>query len=554
MYLERVDIVGFRGINRLSLTLDENTVLIGENAWGKSSLLDALTLLLSPESTLYHFDLQDFHYPMGDEAAKERHLQIILTFCETDVGHWRGPRYRSLTPLWTQGSDRLQRIYFRAEGELTDDGSVCTWRSFLDAEGQPLELHDVDQLTRELIMIHPVLRLRDARFIRRLRPSSLPSGIATDNEALAQQLDQLTRELVRNPQKLSNHELRQGLAAMQQLLGHYFAEQGAQVIGRRRHRAPAIPDRQAWRSLDTINRMVAEPSSRSMRLILLGLFSTLLQAKGAVTLDPRARPLLLVEDPETRLHPIMLSVAWGLMNQLPLQRLTTTNSGELLSLVPVEHLCRLVRQSSSVATYRIGPRGMTPEDSRRIAFHIRFNRASSLFARCWLLVEGETEVWLLNQLAQQCGYHFEAEGIKIIEFAQSGLRPLLKFARRMGIEWYVLVDGDDAGKKYAATVRALLESSRENERDHLTVLPAPDMEHFMYREGFAPVYHRVAALPEKVPMPTRRIITKAIHRSSKPDLAIEVAIQAGTWGVDSVPALIKKMFSRVVWLARGRAD
>ena len=45
MILERVEIVGFRGINRLSLMLEQNNVLIGENAWGKSSLLDALTLL-----------------------------------------------------------------------------------------------------------------------------------------------------------------------------------------------------------------------------------------------------------------------------------------------------------------------------------------------------------------------------------------------------------------------------------------------------------------------------------------------------------------------------
>ena len=52
MILERVEIVGFRGINRLSLMLEQNNVLIGENAWGKSSLLDALTLLLSPESDL----------------------------------------------------------------------------------------------------------------------------------------------------------------------------------------------------------------------------------------------------------------------------------------------------------------------------------------------------------------------------------------------------------------------------------------------------------------------------------------------------------------------
>ncbi|MCS5931506.1 hypothetical protein LNQ03_05820 [Klebsiella pneumoniae subsp. pneumoniae] len=41
----------------------------------------------------------------------------------------------------------------------------------------------------------------------------------------------------------------------------------------------------------------------------------------------------------------------------------------------------------------------------------------------------------------------------MIEFAQSGLKPLIKFARRMGIQWHVLVDGDEAGKKYAATVQ-----------------------------------------------------------------------------------------------------
>ena len=52
----------------------------------------------------------------------------------------------------------------------------------------------------------------------------------------------------------------------------------------------------------------------------------------------------------------------------------------------------------------------------------------------------------------------------------------------MGIEWHVLVDGDEAGKKYAATVRSLLNNDREAEREHLTALPALDMEHFMYRQ------------------------------------------------------------------------
>ncbi|PPZ19050.1 ATP-dependent endonuclease, partial [Escherichia coli] len=94
MYLENIEILGFRGINRLSLTLDDNTVLIGENAWGKSSLLDALSLLLAPSLPLYHFDLQDFYFKPGDESSRERHLQVIFTFCETAPGHHLVPRYR----------------------------------------------------------------------------------------------------------------------------------------------------------------------------------------------------------------------------------------------------------------------------------------------------------------------------------------------------------------------------------------------------------------------------------------------------------------------------
>ncbi|HDS6430271.1 TPA: ATP-dependent endonuclease [Klebsiella pneumoniae] len=552
MLLERVEIVGFRGINRLSLMLEQNNVLIGENAWGKSSLLDALTLLLSPEFDLYHFVRDDFWFPPGDIQGREHHLHIILTFRETEPGRHRVRRFRPLQRCWVPCDDGYHRVFYRLEGELAEDDSVMTLRSFIDGEGEALVLEEIDELARHLVRLMPVLRLRDARFMRRIHNGTVPHS--PQIEITARQLDFLSRELVSHPQNLSDGQIRQGLSAMVQLLEHYFAEQSSAQTRHRLMRRRSHDEQRSWRYLDIINRMIDKPGGRSHRVILLGLFATLLQAKGTVRLDRDARPLLLIEDPETRLHPIMLSVAWHLLNLLPLQRVTTTNSGELLSLTPVEQVCRLVRESTRVSAWRLGPGGMNAEESRRIAFHIRFNRASSLFARCWLLVEGETETWVINELARQCGHHFDAEGVKVIEFAQSGLKPLIKFARRMGIQWHVLVDGDEAGKKYAATVRGLLNNDRELERDHLTSLPALDMEHFMYRQGFDVVYHRVAQIPDNVPMNMRRVITKAIHRSSKPDLAIEVAMEAGRRGVDAVPTLLKKMFSRVLWLARGRAD
>ncbi len=100
MLLERVEIVGFRGINRLSLQLEQNNVLIGENAWGKSSLLDALTLLLSPEENLYHFVHDDFWFPPGDVNGREKHLHIILTFRESEPGRYRVRRFRPMSACW----------------------------------------------------------------------------------------------------------------------------------------------------------------------------------------------------------------------------------------------------------------------------------------------------------------------------------------------------------------------------------------------------------------------------------------------------------------------
>ncbi|ROR11237.1 ATP-dependent endonuclease [Erwinia sp. JUb26] len=554
MILEQIDVMGFRGLSRLVLPLEQHNVLIGENAWGKSSLLDVLSLLLAPQQALYQFTPHDFYYPPGEQQSRERHLSATFTWREEQEDVLSG-RYQRFSSLWRKGEDHLQRIRLHVEGRLLADDRVVTHRRFIDSEGLPLlEGSACDERVKLLIQLHPVLRLRDARFSRRLPREAVAEVGERQFGELVGQISELTRDVVSRPQNLTDSALQQGLGTLQQLLEHYFSwQQSVDDVPQKRaphhHRASRL----GWRHLAEINQLIVAADSRSRRLILLQMFAQLVQVRGVQQLAPQARPLLLLEDPETRLHPIMLAVAQELLAVLPLQQIATTNSGELLSQVPVEHICRLVRDSGRVVAWRLGESGLSSEDARRIAFHIRLNRPSALFARCWLLVEGETEVWVMNELARQYHYHFAAEGIKVIEFAQSGLKPLLKFARRMGIEWHVLTDGDEAGKKYAATARSQIQAG-EHEANYLTQLPALDMEHFLYRQGFSAVYHRIARLPEGVPMNLRRIIAKAISHSSKPDLAIAVAEEAAVRGTEAIPPLLRKMFARVQWLARGKAD
>ncbi len=85
---------------------------------------------------------------------------------------------------------------------------MLTLRSFIDSDGQALDIDDIDGQARELIRLMPVLRLRDARFMRRIRSGTVPD--VPDVEITARQLDYLSRELVTSPQNLSDGQIRQG--------------------------------------------------------------------------------------------------------------------------------------------------------------------------------------------------------------------------------------------------------------------------------------------------------------------------------------------------------
>lgn len=548
MILEHIEITGFRGINHLSLPLTQTTLLIGENAWGKSSLLDALSLLLAPQETPYQFTRHDFHFTPGNRETSMRRLQIVFHF--RDDGDEQAAVF---SPFWQRDAQGARWLYFSTRARLRET-EVNASRRFLRADGEALPPAGCEEAISQLARLHPVLRLRDARFSHRARhDASDGQARSAEMNALAADIGSLTRQLASQPHQLSDETLRQGVATMQQLMEHYFLVLQPADDGARRSDPQTRDGAHGWRALDRLNQLIGETDSRSQQIVLLRMFVLLAQARGAAGIAPEARPLLLIENPETRLHPIMLSVTWNLLELIPLQKIATTNSGELLSLTPVENVCRLVREPTCVAAWRIGPQGLSAEESRRIGFHIRVNRPSALFARCWLLVEGETEVWIINELARQCGYHFAAEGVKVIEFAQAGLKPLLKFAARMGIAWHVLTDGDDAGNKYAATARSQL-APHDNSDHYLTQLPARDMEHYLFSAGFKAVYLQMAHLPLNAAMSPRRIITKALQHASKPELAIAVATVAAERGEQAMPPLMRQMFSRVMWLARGNAD
>ncbi|MGM9997848.1 MAG: ATP-dependent nuclease [Candidatus Bruticola sp.] len=264
-------------------------------------------------------------------------------------------------------------------------------------------------------------------------------------------------------------------------------------------------------------------------------------------------PLLSVEDPEAYLHPLMLTSVWSLIDRMSPQRLLSTNNSDLLSAVPLTSIRRMVRSSEGIASiYKVNSGHVHINDLRRIAYHLRIRRGAALFMRFWLLVEGETECWLLPEIARVLGFDLWSEGIELVEFAQCGLGPLANLANELGIGWHLLADGDKAGHTYGKIARPYAEASKLGK---ITVLKEVDIENCFWESeyNYKDVFRKIAGpAPQggKKGEKSKDLIKRAIRVASKPGLALALGKAMQDKGPEMVPDQLRKMIYDAVGTAR----
>ena len=527
MRLTRIRIENFRGLSRLDLELDNTTVLIAENNHGKSSVFDILGLCLGPRGTApdSKFREGDFHRTAAGDLG---HIRVVLTF---------------------EGGKSARHVEFRGS---PDDRLVK--RRFVDEDGAALDPQPDPEELEHLRAQHPVLLLRFDRPTRDLAPQEAPGadfkrdrrGTADLSETVANVYHDLAR--TRGP--VPAEQISRGLEAAQRLLDertsgdapeapmHYMLEELRDEVAR-------------WNRPRAADASLDLSGSGSHNLALMLVLGSLLDVKGADAIAAGARPIIAIEEPEAHLHPILLASTWDVIEALKAQTVVTTNSGELLASVPMVYLRRLVRREHGIDVHRLGKRTLSANQLRRVAYHIRAKRGGVLFARCWMLVEGETEFWLMNQLATVLGYDLDAEGVRAIEFAQCGVPPLAKLANDLGIEWHLLADGDESGSVYARDAAEFLRGVPAEKR--ISKLGFRDVEQCLWHNGFEDVYRkaaRIAPRPDRRGPPPHRIIHKAVRKRSKPYLALAVADAAAERGRRSIPDVLRNVIETSVALAR----
>lgn len=581
MILERAEISGYRGLAKLALNFTDRTVLIGENAWGKSSLLRALMSIFGGGDTPYQFTDTDFRtilpgsleekkslsykYQEGDPQHVVKKIVMVFTFRERIFGSaLSNKNSRKLQPYWQQCNDMYTRIFYSVCGFLKEDGSIETRHGFRARNGTLME-GDCTLQVRILLLLNPCFRLRDSRTsgfheqdIARAEQSLTPIDLDSKEEQkrfwgkngkdhyekLASVLKRLFRKVMKGEgADISSDFIDRGIDSMRQLVEHYFSVTSAQTKylkpkNRTLHDIVTSPIPNG--SLTSLQYLVSLADKKKAGFILALVAGALLCASQGRRFQIHAHPIVIFEDIDSRLHPVELFGFWNVVSMLPMQQIITTNSGDILSTVGLSDIRRMYSMPCETKCLFIDEKKFSSEELRKIAFHIRINRPMSLYARGWIFVEGETEIWLLSEFANILGINLLASGIRLVEYAQCGSGALIKLAEQFGICWRLLADGDIAGQKYVSTGPA------GDNPDKVTMLPAKDIEHFLFENGFEQVYRTESGYGNADGIGISKIIERALKRRTKPGMAIAVADYASRKGKHIIPALIASILEGIV--------
>jgi putative ATP-dependent endonuclease of OLD family len=568
MLLKKLTIENFRGIASLELDLDPITVLIGENNTGKTSVLEAVHICLARALSRRSaaFDEYDFHVASAGSAIPAP-IQVTLRFEENTVDEWPDELVQAFSNVIQTLAGGQQAIIFRVKITLEPVTKDITleWM-FLDLVGNTLITARQPKLLSDLQLFTPAFLLtavRDAAQQFNARSvfwAPFTKTSAVDDQT-RQQIETQIEQL--NQMVLDSHEPFEQIKEKLTQIATLLPMGSGDIVS-----VEAVPARILEVLAKTQIKLegrtglrlpIGQHGAGAQSLAVFFLFEAFLASRLEAEYVKTSEPIVALEEPESHLHPSAIHGLWSVLSQFRGQKLVATHSGDLLASVPLDAIRRLGRQNGTLKAFRVAASTLTARERQKIAYHVRAKRGALLFARCWLLVEGETDFTIVPEVARLLGSDFGATGIACVEFAQCGLDPLIKLARDLGIEWHVLADGDPAGQGYVGVANSFRGAEPLNNR--ATLLSRRDIEHVLWHNGFDGVYEN-AVLPQNkglvhvakghVDYPTQTIKAAQASLRSKPALAYEVLEEMGRRGVQSVPNELQAMVQTVTALA-GRA-
>ncbi len=289
-------------------------------------------------------------------------------------------------------------------------------------------------------------------------------------------------------------------------------------------------------------------------LAVLMLFQAFATTNLAESYAPESTPILALEEPEAHLHPSAIRSLGAFLKDMTGQTLVSSHSGDLVSRVPVTSLRRLYKHNGETKVGSVAAKGLfTDRELQAIDYSIRCARGHYLFSRCWLLVEGEADFHLMPLLFEAMGHSQDKINFSILEISQviEKGEPLIKFAKHLGIEWFMMADGDQAGTDYVNRANNHLQQG-ENINDRAKSLCYTDIEHEFWHNGYENFIRAMVVNSQNTRQnadPASLIKSAIKQAGGKPAFAQAIGEEVQRRGAATIPESIQDIIKRVVQLA-----
>lgn len=371
----------------------ERRSLFGENNTGKTSFLDAVRFCLerlrSRRNNVNPFDAYDYHLPEKQSQPGEAgSLSIELDFAEEQSYEWSDELVQSINDILTLDVvNDIRHVILRVTSHYNTIGELMTDWEFLniDRTGLVSSKSKTPQALATLQRICPIFYLSAVRdSVREFSPRSSFWGPFLRNPSIdpdvRQQLEQELNEL--NTKIIGTHtnlqKVRDKLAKTQEVvtLGKTDPVSIEALPGR-------IIDMLTHTQVNmTASTGVSLPLERhgagTQSLSVIFLFEAFIHSILAETYDTLSSPILALEEPEAHLHPTAIRFLAKILDSIAGQKIIATHSGDLLSRIDLLQVRRFRRSGGAIEVRQVQPSTLTPDEQRKIDFHLRSNRGALL--------------------------------------------------------------------------------------------------------------------------------------------------------------------------------
>jgi len=407
MHISKVEINGYRNCKENSKISFNNglNVLVGENASGKTTIINALRLILKEsEFSSMHISEDDFYKSFTDNNKLENiaidvewndlnedELITFLTWCDADfkaklhleVAHMKTARGYFKKSIWGGASKSS------AFEEETFDCIDCIYLPPLrDAE----EKLTSGRKSRLAILL-------DHQYENEEQRKSLEEKVNIFNKALATS-DAEGFAQIKKTKKDINESMTKAMGnSFSQSINLQFTDSSfASIL--RNVKMMFFPEH--GEIDDSKFREIAINSLGYNNLLYI---ATILSEVSAVGKENNLFTVLLIEEPEAHLHPqlqikLMKYFQKVVSSSNNIQIIITTHSPVIASSVSIDNLIHIQKTQQGFTATQLSKSGINEKSKKYLNRWLDITKSTLLFSRGVILVEGISEAILLPELAK----------------------------------------------------------------------------------------------------------------------------------------------------------